>query len=204
MNESEFLFNESGFELIKSTSTAETLQLLLDGVSRNLLLDVSFPTHDKEGILFLEQLNRIKSGLNVVMFTAYPELSDAVKTVRDLMAIDYLAKPIPFDEENRKVFFNKLHSSFDNKRFKRKLNMLQQNNDSEKYRISKTMTILTFCLGVLFILGGIITALQTSNSETSITIFKQSIKTSSIGVAFVFLGAVFLIMIFKRILKLFK
>ncbi len=204
MNESEFLFKESGFEIVKSTSTAETLQLLLDGVSNNLLLDVSFPTHNKEGILFLKQLKRIKTDINVVIFTAFPEVSDAVKTIRDLMAADYLEKPIPFEEINRKSFFDKLHRSFNNKRMKKISNMLQMNNDSEKYRITRIMLILVFCLGVLFILGGIVTALLTSNSETSIIIFKQSIKTSSIGVSFAFLGAVFLIMIYKRILKLFE
>ncbi|WP_422104937.1 PD-(D/E)XK nuclease domain-containing protein [Winogradskyella sp.] len=112
LNKAELLFNNYGFEIIKCSSIAQALRHVLLGESDNLLLDIKFPNSPKEGMIFLEQIKKINPELRVVLFTAYPETDDAVIAVKDLMASDYISKPIPIDDKKRRFFFQRMKDSF--------------------------------------------------------------------------------------------
>lgn len=112
MEKSELIFNDNGFTIIKCNSIAEALKQVMIGASNNLLLDIDFPGNPKEGLIFLEEIKRINPSLNIVLFTGFPELDDAVNSIKSLLASDYIAKPIPLSADKRTEFFNKLHNSF--------------------------------------------------------------------------------------------
>lgn len=105
-------FTEEGFDIVQCTSITGALSEVVKGTSEYLLLDIMFPGNPKEGIFFLEVIKHINPHLKVVLFTSHPVLSDSVRTVRDLMASDYIEKRIPEDIQERKAFFYELHKSF--------------------------------------------------------------------------------------------
>ncbi|MDC8003850.1 PD-(D/E)XK nuclease domain-containing protein [Aureisphaera galaxeae] len=142
LNKSEYLFNEYGFDIIKCSTISEALKQVLSGFSDNILLDVDFPGNPKEGILFLEQLGKINPNLKIILFTAYPEMNDKVRLLRDNLALDYLSKPLPLNECEVVDFFHRLRRSFNHhsselNHFKRdKLDILKyslEENDMDKF-----------------------------------------------------------------------
>jgi len=113
LKSSEFIFNENGIELILCSSIAQALKQVLAGVSNNLLLDINFPQNPKEGLIFLEQIKKVNPQLKVVLFTGYPETDEGVIAIKELMASDYIAKPIPLDYKKRHLFFQRILNSFE-------------------------------------------------------------------------------------------
>ena len=112
MDKCEPIFHAYGFELIKCNSIAKALREVQQGVSNNLLLDVDFPKSPKEGLIFLEQLKAGNPDLKTIVFTGFPETSDAVRAITELAASDYISKPIPITAERREWFFNRLRRTF--------------------------------------------------------------------------------------------
>lgn len=127
MNKSEPFFRDHGFALIKCTTSTQALKFIREGASQNLLLDIVFPNSPKDGLLFLEQITQIAPELNVVIFTGYPEVIDAVKLIKEKMAADYIPKPIPASKEGQEAFVRKLRESFfSNEAEKRNTNQVQK------------------------------------------------------------------------------
>lgn len=112
MNAAERHFANHGIQLLKCTTTTQALTLLRSNLSNNLLLDVEFPNSEKDGLLFLDQILQIRPNLNVVIYTAHPEIDDAVRVIKNKLAADYIHKTALLLKEEENAFFNKLHQSF--------------------------------------------------------------------------------------------
>jgi len=107
------LFNDHGFDVIPCYTTGAALKEINLRTSNNLLLDVDFPTNRKEGLDFLLEKRQELPHLNVVIFTAYPELDDAVRVLKEKLAADYIMKSY-FDAARFEKFFEDLHKAYRN------------------------------------------------------------------------------------------
>jgi FixJ family two-component response regulator len=106
------VFLEYSLDVIMCPSIAEALKHINEGITPNVLLDINFPNSPKEGMIFLEQIHKIRTGMRVVMLTGFPKSEDIVIALRDLKAMDYIEKPIPIRRKELESFFEKLHNAF--------------------------------------------------------------------------------------------
>ena len=91
----ESFLSGQGYEILTASSGEMALELLEEQRVNAVISDVRMP-----GISGLEMLGRIREklpALPVLLLTAYPEIRDAVRAMRD-GAVDYLEKPIDLDE----------------------------------------------------------------------------------------------------------
>mgnify|MGYP006292777543 CR=1 FL=1 len=112
MDENESLFTANGLTILKCTTSTQALKYVIDGNKKNILLDLEFPNSTRDGLLFLEQIQKIKKDLNVVILTGKPKLKEAIRLVNEGKVKDYLEKPIPDDESGQEIFFHTLKKHF--------------------------------------------------------------------------------------------
>jgi CheY-like chemotaxis protein len=112
MDQYEEAFRKSGFRLTKCTTVAQALKYLTEGACNNLLLDIELPGGDREGIVFLEQLAKLKLQPVTVILTGYPMTEEAFDLGKRRKIANYLLKPIPADEAGQYVFFEKLNKAY--------------------------------------------------------------------------------------------
>jgi ActR/RegA family two-component response regulator len=158
MDTTEPIFNDYGFNLIKCVTISEGLKHVLRGRSSNLLLDIDFPNNPKEGMVFLEQVKLINPDLRVVLFTGFPEVNDAVVAVRELMAADYIPKPIPLNEHKRALFFDKIRRSFNDEPGNSSTSLLRNGNFPDIIKLRKaleTYDVDTFILVLKSLFAGL-------------------------------------------------
>ncbi len=88
------LFSEEGYSATTVVSGKAAVKRVMEGGIDVVLLDIIMPQPD--GIDVLRQIKSIRSGLPVVMMTAFGDLT----TTRDAMrlgAYDYITKPFDFE-----------------------------------------------------------------------------------------------------------
>ena len=115
MNRLEDVFMEHGINLIKCTTSTQALHQIQERSYKNLLLDLEFPNSSRDGLLFLEQISKLKLHVNTAILTGYPDLQEAIKLTNENNVVGYFNKPIPYDKKGQQIFFHKLKTSFDKK-----------------------------------------------------------------------------------------
>ena len=91
----ETFLTKDGFEVKTLSDPAEAPDEVKVGGYHLVILDLMMPNMD--GVEVLERLRKIDSDVAVVIFTGYPSLDTAVKSMK-LDAVDYLKKPFNPDE----------------------------------------------------------------------------------------------------------
>ena len=112
MDEHEERFKKVGFNVIKCTTSTQAFKQILEGGQRNLLLDLEFPNSKRDGLLFLQQIQKSIDKLNVVILTGFPYLPEAIDLIKNGKVKDYIQKPIPDDPAGEQVFFYTLKKHF--------------------------------------------------------------------------------------------
>jgi len=147
------LFLENGINVISANTISEALKFILNEEINNMILDVSFPGNDREGLVFLEQIKIINPDLKVILLTGYPKQSDRVIALEELLAADYIQKPIPIEDAETEYFFERLKGSFSGKSYslidfkKSKLDKLK--NSLERYDLETFVDIFKSIFGSL-------------------------------------------------------
>lgn len=158
MRESLEIFKDYGFLFHPCPSPSRALKILRKGIYHNLLLDIDFPHNRKEGLDFLEEIKDLVPNLNIVIFTGYPEYEDAVQTAKKNLIANYIPKPIPLSEIEKKKFFNALDKAFT---IERKINISNRKKKIEKLSggsppkekwqiVAIIVAIILFILGIIF------------------------------------------------------
>lgn len=88
------LFSEEGYSATTVVSGKGAVKRVMEGEVDVVLLDIIMPQPD--GIDVLRQIKSIRSGLPVVMMTAFGDLTTARDAMR-LGAYDYITKPFDFE-----------------------------------------------------------------------------------------------------------
>ena len=112
MDDYEEAFRAHDYRLTKCTTVAQALKYLTEGGYHNLLLDVELPGGKREGIVFLEQLAKLRLEVVTVILTGYPFAEEAYDLGDRGKIANYLLKPIPRDEAGQYVFFGKLNKAY--------------------------------------------------------------------------------------------
>jgi DNA-binding NtrC family response regulator len=100
---------DADFEVISFTSATEAL-VAIDKIQPNMIIsDVKMPGMD--GFTFLQKVREKDKELPFLLITAFGDIKDAVQALK-LGAVDYLEKPIDFDEL-RVAVRDALHISYD-------------------------------------------------------------------------------------------
>ena len=87
--------SSDGFSVETLSQPAEAVAKVKDGGFHLLILDLMMPGLD--GLELLERVRKVDNDVAVVIFTGYPSLDSAVKSMK-LDAVDYLKKPFNPDE----------------------------------------------------------------------------------------------------------
>lgn len=98
----QFKLKQRGYEVTVAEDGRQALDLLTGGRFDLLLSDMKMPRMD--GIELLGQAKSLQPGLEVILITAYADISQAVQAVK-LGAFDYLTKP--FEDEQLFVAIDK-------------------------------------------------------------------------------------------------
>ncbi len=88
------LFSEEGYGTTAVVNGKEAVKRVLEGGVDVVLLDVIMPEPD--GLDVLRQIKSIRSGLPVIMMTAFGTLTTA-RNAKHLGAYDYITKPFDFE-----------------------------------------------------------------------------------------------------------
>ena len=91
----QFKLRKQGFEVTAVEDGAKALESLKESSFDLLLSDMKMP--GLTGIELLEQSKKVRPELEVILMTAYAEVSQAVQAVK-LGAFDYLTKPFEDDQ----------------------------------------------------------------------------------------------------------
>ncbi len=91
----ETFLKKDGFEVKTMSSPKEAPDEIKVGGYHLVVLDLMMPEMD--GVEVLEKIRKVDSDVAVVIFTGYPSLDTAVKSMK-LDAVDYLKKPFNPDE----------------------------------------------------------------------------------------------------------
>jgi len=110
--------NNAGFKVICASDGLEALQMLEQITPDLIISDVQMPNMD--GITFLEELRRSKSGVPVIITTGHPDIDTAIKAIRT-GASDYIVKPYKFD-----TLIEKIHSTIKLSNMKRESVVLSE------------------------------------------------------------------------------
>jgi two-component system response regulator AtoC len=85
---------DQGYRVKTAESAEEGLSLIVEDPPDLLLLDNCLP--DMTGIQLLEKLNASKSGIKIIMISAYDRVETGVKAM-NLGVYDYISKPFNLD-----------------------------------------------------------------------------------------------------------
>lgn len=94
------LLIDEGFEVVQAADGKAAYELVLQKPVDLVLSDVRMPEMD--GMALLEHLRKVMPETPVIMLTAYGTVESAVQALR-LGAIDYLLKPVQFDDVLMKI-----------------------------------------------------------------------------------------------------
>ena len=96
---STFLTRE-GFDILQAATGKEALDILDSRNIRMMITDVRMP--GISGIELMQESRKRRNTLPVLLVTAYPDVRDAVDSVKD-GAVNYLQKPIDLDELRKSI-----------------------------------------------------------------------------------------------------
>ncbi|MDR0307346.1 MAG: response regulator [Chitinispirillales bacterium] len=89
-----------GFKVISAVDGLEALRVLEQVTPHVIVSDLKMPNMD--GIEFLDELRRSKSGIPVIVTTGYPDIDTSIKAIQ-AGACDYIVKPYHFEALNQKI-----------------------------------------------------------------------------------------------------
>ena len=90
----------AGFKVISAVDGLEALRMLEHITPDVIVSDLKMSNID--GIQFLEELRRSKSGVPVIITTGYPDINTSIKAIQ-AGACDYIVKPYHFEVLNQKI-----------------------------------------------------------------------------------------------------
>ncbi len=109
-----FILKKEGFDVREAPNGKVALDLVKEQQFDVILTDIEMP--EMRGIELLEQVTLVSPETNVVIITAYGSVDSAVAALRQ-GAVDYILKPVEFDELLIKVrrILSQRHLSFENR-----------------------------------------------------------------------------------------
>ena len=94
------ILGRRGFEVLGANGGIEGLETVKRETPDLILLDLMMPKLN--GIDLLEQIRKFDKDLAVIIFTGYPSIETAIKSLK-LRVADYIKKPFDIDEFNQTI-----------------------------------------------------------------------------------------------------
>jgi len=121
------VLSDEGYTVAEADDGTTAVNTVKEEFYDLILMDVRMTEMD--GIEALEEIKKISPGIPVLMMTAYPSVSPAVKAIK-LGALDYLTKPLDTDELRLRIAKLLGH------------HMLKEENQQIKTRLSNTSGLI--------------------------------------------------------------